>query len=213
MNSKVKKTLLSKKYPAQLLEDIKKHHTVYNTPIDGIYFEELVNNAFLKFDIETGWDPLNKSHQQGVDVAGLSLKTTRLKSGKFAITSFRTTSYESLDDKAEYIKKINETIDGYLVCVKSFSTKTRVIDYLIYYFEHGIEFMDLDSYSWRGNYSKSIETEGKLTGFIGDHPTKSVKATITFSMSHQLIFKDISLKDLEKDKLAHLICKHSHSLG
>lgn len=212
MSTKVKKTLLSKKYQAALLEDIKKHHTVYNTPIDGIYFEELVNNSLVKFDIDTGWDPLNKSHQQGVDVAGLSLKTSRLQNGKFSITSFRTTSYESLDDKAEYIKKINETIDGYLVCVKQFDIKTRIIDYRVYYFEHGIEFLDLDSYSWSGSYSKSIETEGKLTGFKGTHPTKSVKATITFSMSHQLIFKDISIKDLEKDKLAHLICKHTHTL-
>ena len=188
-------------YQNLILQNIKLQHQIYTTPIDGIYFEEIINNGLLKLGIETDWNALDRSHKQGVDVCGYSLKTCRLKSGKFASTSFRTTSQKTLEDKLKYVNQIGESIDGYVVCMKDFNKKTGNLKYHIYQFDHGIDFLDVNNFQF----------ESCESGYIGK--SGNVTARITFSMSHQLIFSGISFDDMKKNEKCHLICSTEMNIG
>lgn len=194
-------TFRQEEYQTYIISQIKKHHSIYKTPIDGIYFEELINNGLEHFGIETDWNPLDKSHKQGVDVCGYSLKTCRLKSKKFSITSFRTTSQKTLDDKLKYIEEIGKEIDGYVVCVKEFCKKTNDLKYLIYQFDHGIDFLNVGKYVWETTNSGYT---GKFENYV---------AKITYSMSHQLIFSNLELDKIKQNKKCHLICGFSTNIG
>lgn len=187
-------TFRQEEYQTFIINQIKLHHSIYKTPIDGIYFEELINNGLKHFGIETDWNPLDKSHKQGVDICGYSLKTCRIKSKKFSITSFRTTSQKTLEDKINYINNIGTEIDGYVVCMKEFSQKTNYIKYHIYQFDHGIDFLDINNYKF----------EQITTGYSGVY--NGTTAKITYSMSHQLIFSNISLEKIKNNRNCHLIC-------
>lgn len=188
-------------YQNFILQNINLHHSIYNTPIDGIYFEEIINNGLLKLGIETDWNPLDKSHKQGVDVCGYSLKTCRLKANKFSITSFRTTSQKTLDDKLKYINNISDGIDGYVVCIKEFSKKTGDLKYFIYQFDHGVDFLDINNYQF----------EECSSGYVGKFG--NCVARITFSMSHQLIFTGIGYDEIRKNEKCHLICSTITNIG
>lgn len=194
-------TFRQEEYQNFIIQQIKNHHSIYKTPIDGIYFEELINNGLEHFGIKTDWDAFDKSHKQGVDICGYSLKTTRLKSKKFSITSFRTTSQKTLEDKINYIKDISESIDGYVICVKEFQKKTKDLKYWIYQFDHGVDFLNIENYPL-------VQTNSGFTGTYGN-----VTAKITFSMSHQLIFSGISIDSIKQNPKCHLICGFSTNVG
>jgi len=194
-------TFRQEDYQNHLINQIKKHHSIYKTPIDGIYFEELINNGLEYFGIETDWNPLDKSHKQGVDICGYSLKTCRLKNKKFSITSFRTTSQKTLDDKLKYINEIGDGITGYVVCMKEFDKKTTDLKYMIYQFDHGIDFLDVTNYSWK-------QTDSGYTGTFENYIAK-----ITYSMSHQLIFSNLELEKIQKNEKCHLLCGFQTNIG
>lgn len=190
-------TFHQEEFQNQIIQNIKDHHSIYTTPIDGIYFEEIINNGLRKFKIDTDWDALDKSHKQGVDVCGYSLKTCRLQANKFSITSFRTTSQKTLEDKIQYINNIGNDIDGYVVCIKQFNKKNRELKYWIYQFDHGVDFLDISNY----------DMKEATCGYAGTY--KDFKAKITFSMSHQLIFSDIKFDELKQNPKCHLICGYT----
>lgn len=194
-------TFRQEEYQTFIINQIKLHHSIYKTPIDGIYFEELINNGLTHFGIETDWNPLDKSHKQGVDICGYSLKTCRIKSKKFSITSFRTTSQKTLEDKINYINNIGNEIDGYVVCMKEFCKKTNDLKYLIYQFDHGIDFLDINNYKFE-------QTESGYSGKFGNYVAK-----ITYSMSHQLIFTNLEIDKIKQNEKCHLICGVSTNIG
>tara|TARA_Y100001937_G_scaffold121859_1_gene181303 strand:- start:326 stop:934 length:609 start_codon:yes stop_codon:yes gene_type:complete len=96
------------------------HHELYETACKGEYLEELVRNSAVSVGLNSDWKP-DGSHQVGKDqsIDGINISN---KSGEFRvkrngttvvkITGSRTSSYETLEDKLNFLsdKKYDYTV-------------------------------------------------------------------------------------------------------
>ena len=101
----------------KLLSEIQKwihwHHSGYQFKIDSQAWENILHKSFLSCGLNSTWNA--GSHSQGVDIVCENLKIS-CKGGsiegkrtpKLTISSHRTTKYETLTEKLNYISENHE---------------------------------------------------------------------------------------------------------
>tara|TARA_Y100000310_G_scaffold293155_1_gene322549 strand:- start:207 stop:767 length:561 start_codon:yes stop_codon:yes gene_type:complete len=156
-----------------LTTQFESYHDLLISPINGIHWENLLYNALLKQSDDIIWNP--GSHQVGTDITyngiGISCKGGRIRGKKrpiFNISSHRTTSYTTLQEKIEYLSLNHE--DAFF-CL-SYKDDLPSHHYTLYTFDSDV--LDYKSLEWQS-------TKG---GWKGKGPT--FEAKIQSSMSDQL---------------------------
>ncbi len=96
---------------------IKKHHELYDSPIKGEMFEELLNKAFLELGVKNEWK--SGSHQISSDMYNDLYGRISCKSGKLntykktnkttlTLSGSRTTKHKTLEDKIKFLNDKKE---------------------------------------------------------------------------------------------------------
>jgi hypothetical protein len=185
---------------AQFIEGFEKQvrsfAEVSNLPISGLIFEERVNRAIVDSGFKTDWHPHGNSHKPGADILGLSLKTNKI-TGQFAgMTSYRTATFQTFEDKKNLIEQHDKLVRAYLFLAR-IATK-GFTQYNLYLIEKEADsFLNLDTYAvseLNGNYS-GIRPDG-------------VKFEIRKSTSGQLIFTKIPLDMIKKNLIKVFSLNH-----
>jgi len=110
--------------PVNVLQSIKKrislHHQLYEVKVSASLWEETLHRSFLDANLSSHW---NKSgHQSGADVVANNVRFA-CKSGeimgkrdpKLSISSHRTTSYKTIEDKLKFLSENHEDVIASLV--------------------------------------------------------------------------------------------------
>lgn len=102
----------------KLIETIKNkletHHTLYDTPVSGILWEEVLYKALLGLDRcdTTSW--IHNSQRIGADILNtqvhgdISCKSGTIKNGRLKFSGSRTTKYKTIKEKLEFFSKKKE---------------------------------------------------------------------------------------------------------
>jgi hypothetical protein len=102
-----------------VIEEIKrrivKHHELYDSKISSTLWEEILHKSFKENNMNSTWSMYG--HQSGSDVECDGVKIS-CKSGiikgkkikKLCISSFRTTSLKTIEEKCEYLDRKHEDI-------------------------------------------------------------------------------------------------------
>jgi hypothetical protein len=90
--------------------------------IEGTLYEAIVDEALDMSQISHEYE--HGSHSSHYDIrlrsiGDLSLKTFRGDGKEISISSFRTTSYETIEEKIEYLDQISKKFDAFLFLVKT----------------------------------------------------------------------------------------------
>lgn len=157
-----------------LIEDIYKHHQIYDYQIKDISSENILTNFFEKNDQQVYWEI--GSHKPGSDVYiftvdkqfGYSVKSAKepSKNGKYLkISSYRTESNPTWEDKKKSIIEIEKDIHGYVVFSRQESKKENFISiiYSVYLIEP--ELLSIESFNvsptgngdYKGNNNHGVE--------------------------------------------------------
>lgn len=164
---------------------IETHHTLYDTPVSGILWEEILFKSFLELKRckPNAWS--SGSHRVGADIINvkkwgdISCKSGVLANNRLKFSGSRTTQYKTIEEKVEFFSTKKE--DNYF-CL-SRNPRDWEVGKKIYYFcffPH-IEYGKLD---W--------ETNSGGWGAVNE----SMSCTINKSMSDQL-WTDISIKNIK----------------
>lgn len=101
------------------LEEIKKriikHHELYDSKITSTLWEEILHKSFISSNLNSKWKMYG--HQSGCDVECENIKIS-CKSGvvkgkkikKLSISSYRTTSLKTIEEKLNYLDKVHEDV-------------------------------------------------------------------------------------------------------
>src|SRR5690606_35891462 len=100
-----------------------------NLNIEGQIWEQLIVNSIKKSGFDVDWD--SRSHEKGTDIRFkmeeneilLSAKTGKISGGirsacSYSFSSYRTTSFKTLDEKINHIDSTGEKFDFYLCLFK-----------------------------------------------------------------------------------------------
>jgi hypothetical protein len=161
------------------------HSQVYpKLPVKAEQFESLFSSA-----TESVWTPNNHNPNEDMitEVHSMirpSLKSGVIKNGYLTISSHRTTSYKTLQEKLDFLS--SRTYDSY-VCL-SRRDGEKIHKYQLIYFPKNI--INFNSLTWVDTYNK----KGEKSGWEGINQDKSIEVKIVKSMSHQVWIKiDINL--------------------
>jgi hypothetical protein len=186
----------SKEFKDNLEKVMRRFFLVSNLDMTGLVFEERIDFTLARCGYFSGLSM--GSHSSDSDIAGFSLKGNVIKRTKnslsTSITSYRTTSHKTIEDKIDYIKTQNSKECGYLVSLRE--DKINSINYKVYLFENGVDFLDIENYSFKKTKN----------GYKGTSSLFSSAATISSSTSDQLIFTNIDVEQFSKnDKITLLL--------
>ena len=167
-----------------LTKQFKYYHSLLVSPINGINWENLLYNALIEQSDNVEWSP--GSHQVGTDIVyndiRISCKGGRVRGKKkptFKVSSHRTTSHTTLNEKIDYLSLRHEDV---FFCL-SYKTDLPSHHYTLYTFD--ADLLDYKSLNWKS-------TNG---GWKGEGTTFT--AHIQSSMSDQL-WLDIPLLALNE---------------
>jgi hypothetical protein len=168
------------------LEDlIRLHSQLYpKLPVKAEQFESLFSSA-----IGSEWTPNNHNPNEDMitevhSMTRPSLKSGVIKDGYLTISSHRTTSHKTLQEKLDFLN--SRTYDSY-VCL-SRTDEEKIHKYQLLYFPKNI--INFNSLSWVDTYNK----KGEKSGWVGIDQDKLIEVKIIKSMSHQVWIKiDINL--------------------
>lgn len=159
-----------------------------------------MHNTLTSLGIKTDWLVYEKNHSSGSDMLGLSLKCNKIYCQKVPhtiLTSYRTTTYKTWEDKKRFVELQDEGIKGYLFNVRI--ETPHQIKYSIYFIQKKQNnFLDLNSYK--------IKIKGNNREISGKHPNGTL-LNIYGSTSGQLIFKHIPLASLDKYHIINIRTK------
>lgn len=174
---------LSKLDTTKLQLFITEHHKLYDFPVKDIAAE----NIFVRFLDLNGYKPLwdQGSHKQGSDVfvdgKGSSLKSAKepLRGEYLKISSYRTETHVTIEDKKNAIREIEKKIENYVIFARRESKVKKQPKILINYSVYVInpEVLSIDSFRIDGPDDK-----GNYSGVNG----LGVKLFIAKTMSSQL---------------------------
>lgn len=107
--------LLSDSVIFEIKERIKKHHELYDNKVSSTLWEEILHKSFLKNNLKSDWNM--NSHGAGTDVKcediSISCKSGVIKGKKIKklnISSYRTTSLKTIQEKINYLDQKHEDI-------------------------------------------------------------------------------------------------------
>lgn len=108
-------TILSENVLQEIKERIKKHHELYDSKISSILWEEILYKSFIKNNLKSEWNM--GGHGVGTDVkcedVSISCKSGVIKGKKIKkliISSYRTTSLKTIEEKLNYLDQKHEDI-------------------------------------------------------------------------------------------------------
>lgn len=104
---------------SNVIEEIKKriikHHELYDSKISSVLWEEILHKSFLKNNMNSKWSMYG--HQSGTDIECdgklISCKSGTIKGKKIkklCISSYRTTSLKTIEEKLEFLDKCHEDV-------------------------------------------------------------------------------------------------------
>jgi hypothetical protein len=107
--------LLSDSVIDEIKERIKKHHELYDNKVSSTLWEEILHKSFLKNSLKSNWNM--NGHGAGTDVKcediSISCKSGVIKGKKIkklSISSYRTTSLKTIQEKVNYLDEKHEDI-------------------------------------------------------------------------------------------------------
>lgn len=195
--TEIKQKIDIKKFSDIIRELIKFKSGVTKLPIVAGSWEELIwaTLVFLFGDEKVEWDP--QSHEKSVDIKvningdilKISAKGGKVKNGVITISSYRLTTFNTLNEKLKFIKKQHDNFNFYLICLREIDKK-NITYYVIKTSPKRL------SPKWLVNQNNWIETKNSYDlkdGFKFD-------AKIVLKMSKQLWysipFKYFSKKEI-----------------
>jgi hypothetical protein len=164
----------------KLGEKIQKHSELYpNLPVKAEQFESLFSDVF-----ETEWVPNNHNTNEDMTtvIEGMerpSLKSGLGKDGSVKISSHRTTTHKTLQEKIKFLD--SRTYDSY-VCL-SRPDKKKTHKYQLLYLPKSV--IKFDSLIWIDTYNK----KGISSGWKGKSSDNLIEVDIVKSMSDQVWIK------------------------
>jgi hypothetical protein len=107
--------LLTNSVIEEIKNRISKHHELYDSKISSTLWEEILYKSFIKNNMNSTWNMYG--HQSGSDVEcegkQISCKSGVIKGKKIkklCISSYRTTSLKTIQEKIEYLDKKHEDV-------------------------------------------------------------------------------------------------------
>lgn len=99
-------------------------------PINATSWEELIwiTLVFMYGDKNVDWD--SQSHEKSIDIevkinskiVKISAKGGTIKNNLLTVSSYRLTTFNTLDEKLEFIKNQHSKLDFYLICAREIKT-------------------------------------------------------------------------------------------
>jgi len=136
------------KISVDMEEQFQIYHRLLVSPINGINWENLLYNSLIKQSDDVLWNP--GSHQVGTDITyndiRISCKGGRMKGKKkpkFTVSSHRTTSKKTLEEKINYLSENHEDV---FFCL-SYKEDLPNHHYTLYTFDSDI--LDYRSLNWK----------------------------------------------------------------
>jgi len=188
------------KFSEELEREIISYSLINKIPITNLSWEERVVNALIQSGVHISdieWKP--GSHKSGKDINvyeyGFSCKSmTTDKNGVAALSSFRTTTFNTLEDKIDFIDNGGKNFTHYLVIARRELTnhlryKTYMID---------ANYIKASEFDWAETFGKQRRNQGELTGWETQY-RNGLQLKIARKMSDQLwIYLDTDrLSDVE----------------
>ena len=175
-----------------LKTDITIFHDLFDMPLKGEYAENILVRCLLGH-YDPKWD--QGSHRPGSDVFiirngrfGISVKSAKQpqKGDGLSISSYRTESWVTLQEKKDGIRKIEEGIQSYVVFARTESKQgaAKLVDYNIYAVEPNL--LAIDSFvitgpSDKGDY-KGINEMGVKIAIV-----KSMSSQVWYTVPMSLV--------------------------
>lgn len=107
--------LLSENVINEIKERIRKHHELYDNKVSSTFWEEILHKSFLINNLKSSWNM--NGHGAGTDVKcediSISCKSGVIKGKKIkklSISSYRTTSLKTIQEKVNYLDEKHEDI-------------------------------------------------------------------------------------------------------
>lgn len=125
---------------SEILEELIKFRTgTTKLPIKDTSWEELIwaSLVFMYGEDNVNWD--SQSHKKSVDVevkingdsVNLSAKGGVIKKDNLSVSSYRLTTFPTLEEKLDFIKKQHKSFDFYLICAREIDKRKQLITYSI----------------------------------------------------------------------------------
>jgi len=160
------------------------HHKLYSQKCKAEFLEELFSKSLIDAGFGSDWKP-NANHKQGTDQTTSCGYKISNKSGKLTFDNIKTLhisgsrlgSHKTLNDKLEHLKKSPE---DYVVCVATNDKEWKKGKKTYYLVVINAKKLDYSNVEWKDTLSK----KGTISGHICEG--KGYKASITYSLSHQL---------------------------
>ena len=120
-------------FGTKVLEGVAARQGIDKFPVKAEIFENIIVDTLDEMEISCDWDP--GSHRQGADIdlpledLFLSVKSAQVKGMKkqvMSISSFRTTAYDSLHEKLNFIDGGGKNFTHYLVLAREDKKKKKV---------------------------------------------------------------------------------------
>ena len=132
----------------ELISHFGEYHNLLDVPINGLIWENLLYNSLINQSNNVIWK--SGSHQTGTDIQfegiGISCKGGRLKGNKkdkFKVSSYRSTSYKTLEEKINFFSEKHEDV---YFCLSYEDAKTKH-EYRLFTFDADI--LDYRSLNWK----------------------------------------------------------------
>jgi hypothetical protein len=174
------KNMLTDTQINKLGELIYSHSNIYpKLPVKAEQFESLFSNA-----IGSEWNPNNHNPNEDMitEIVGMekpSLKSGIMKNGYLTISSHRTTTYKTLEDKIDFLN--SRGYDSY-ICLSRPDDGT-IHNYKLLHFKKTL--IKFDLLNWNNTYNK----KGNHTGWRGVSNDNNIEVNIIKSMSDQVWIK------------------------
>jgi len=173
---------------------IEQHHQIYDLPVLGEYWENLLSKSLRSLNIENDWTP-DLNHVQGVDLIidkGLrvSCKTgqvTGQRKNNLKFSGSRMTKHLSLKEKLCFLSEKRD--DVYMLLSRS-KKEWEAGEKKYYFIAFPSNMLQYSNMEWKDTFKKRGKNRGTKNGHRASSET--IDASISFAMSHQLwtIIKD-----------------------
>ena len=138
-----------------IVDRIKKHHELYDLPVFGELWEEVLHKSFKDAGQKSDWKP-NRSHAVGMDIVHEEHGRISCKSGTYEkrvkksdtlkINGSRTTQYPTLEEKLEFL---SESKDDVYYCLGKIGEEWKQGLKRYYLFVFKSDILDLSKQNWQ----------------------------------------------------------------
>jgi hypothetical protein len=156
--------IVNKKLLSTIQKYIKKHHSLYSTPVRSEQWDEILFKSLKENGYDVNWDPY--THKIGEDVFCAGYGRISCKGGVInnhtvhgeylSFNGSRTTSYKTLNEKIEFMK--NKKEDVYFCLAKYKADKKNITEYQLIVFD--TKLIDYKKLKWN-KHKKDFRGQSK----------------------------------------------------